>query len=147
MKQEQENKKNMIDATVAYMDEHAGTWQSIPKIGEVKNELDALKEGIDEAAAEQAGAQLKTGEIKLALKKTLATKLDILNDVAEVKAIMEGDEELAQQMSDSKSALYRMPYNDFIRKGKLDYTGGEGQRGGLDHRIRPDAGAGDGCGK
>ncbi|MDZ7775277.1 MAG: hypothetical protein U5L09_06515 [Bacteroidales bacterium] len=35
-----------------------------------------------------------------------------------MKALMDGDEELARQMGDSKSALYRLPYDDFIRKGK-----------------------------
>jgi len=131
MNQTQENKKNMIDATVAYMDENAALYQSIAKIGEGKNELDLLKEGIEEAAEEQAGARSTIGKTKLALKKALAIKLDILNDLVEVKALLDGDDELARQMGDSKSALYRLPYDDFIRKGLTIIQKATGQQEAL----------------
>jgi len=119
MTENQQNRKNMMDATVAYMDEHAAKWQEVAIIGNVKNQLDGLLDAIAEAAETQAQSQVTYGKTKLALKKTIAVKADILNDLVEVHALMEGDDELARQMSDNKSELYRLPYEEFFMKVKF----------------------------
>lgn len=115
----QENRKQMMDATQAYLDENAAEWQPIPIVGEAKNELDGLITAIDEAATAQANSQATYGKSKLALKKNIATKADIVNDIVEVYAIMTGDDELARRMDKSKSDLYKMPYEDFFMEVKF----------------------------
>ncbi len=114
MKQSQENKKHMMDAVQAYLNEHAATWQSIPKLGEIKNRYDELLDAIAQAATEQATAHATFGQSKLALKKSIAVKADILNDLIEVMATINGDDELARQMSDACSTIFRLSYDEFV---------------------------------
>ncbi len=102
------NRKHMIEATLAYLDTYASTWQSIAKIGEFKNALSAVNDEIDTAAGVQDQAAMSLGKVKLALKKSICTKADIINDIVEVFAQINGDDALAQKMSDSKSDLFKL---------------------------------------
>ena len=119
MTRNQENRKQMMDDTQAYLDKYAAEWQAIPIVGEAKNELDGLITAIDEAATVQSNSQTTFGKSKLELKKIIADKADIVNDIVEVYAIMVGDEELARRMDKSKTDLYKMPYEDFFREVKF----------------------------
>jgi len=119
MNQSQTNRKHMVETTLSFLDENATEWQSIAKIGEVKNNLSALNQAIESAAEEQDLSKVAVGKIKLALKRTLAEKADILNDVVEVYALMNGDDKLAQKMADSASDLFKMRTDDMLRRVKL----------------------------
>jgi hypothetical protein len=110
------NRKNMIEATLSYLDEHAEKWQGIAKLVTVKTQLSQVNQAIDVAAKNKADASVTIGKTKLALKKTIALKADILNDIVEVYATMQGNDELARQMGDSQTTLWRMKYADLIMR-------------------------------
>ena len=112
----QMNRKHMIEATLNYLDEHAAKWESIAKLAATKTQLSQINEAIDEAAKAQSDANVTPGKTKLSLKKAIATKADILNDIVEVYATFEGDDELARQMGDSKTALFQMTYDALLIK-------------------------------
>lgn len=114
MDKRQINKKEMLDAVSAYLDANAATWTSINKVGEVKNQLEAIRTDIESAATTQAATEATFGQTKLALKKTIANKADIVNDMVEVWATLNGDDELARRMSDTEWKLFRMPYEAFV---------------------------------
>lgn len=118
MKQTQMNRKHMIEATLTYLDEKSALWQSIAKIGEVKNKLAEVNLAIDAAADEQLKAQVNAGKMKNELKRTMSQKGDILNDVVEVYALMTGDKMLAQAMNQSASDLFKMKNDDMLRQIK-----------------------------
>lgn len=112
------NRKHMVEATLTYLDGKPTLWQSIAKIGEVKNKLGEINLAIDKAAEEQQQAQVHIGKIKLALKRTISEKADIVNDLVEIFATMTGDEALAQQMADSASDIFLMKNSDMLRTVK-----------------------------
>ncbi|WP_010528952.1 hypothetical protein [Thermophagus xiamenensis] len=116
MNTEQTNRLNMLESVNNYLDENAGKWQGISRLVAAKTELSQKIAAINAAAEAQANAQATYGKTKMALKKAIAAKADILNDVIEAYALTEGDDELARQMSDSQWELYRLPYNDFYIK-------------------------------
>lgn len=119
MNQNQFNRKHMLDATLTYLDSTSGIWQSVAKIGEVKNKLDTVSLAIDTAANLQDESQVAVGKIKLTLKHTMCQKADIINDSVEVFAIMNGNEKLAEKMADSASSLFRMKNDNMLRRVKL----------------------------
>lgn len=114
----QMNRKHMVEATLSFLDNNAATWQSIAKIGDIKNQLNDLNQAIDAAAVNQQEAQVSVGKIKTELKRTISEKADILNDLVEVFAQMTGDEVLAQTMDDSATSLFRMKNDVMTRKVK-----------------------------
>lgn len=118
MKQVQMNRKHMVEATLSFLDQNAATWQSVAKIGEVKNKLGEVNLAIDGAATNQQQAQVNVGKIKNELKRTIAEKADIINDMVEVFALMTGDQKLAQQMADSASDLFKLKNDDMMRRVK-----------------------------
>lgn len=119
MDQSQLNRKHMIEATVTYLDMNAAIWQSIAKIGEVKNKLGNASLAINNAAELQEESKVTVGKIKVALKRTMCEKADIVNDIAEVYALLNGKEKLAEKMSDSASDLFKMKNDDVLRRIKL----------------------------
>lgn len=118
MNQSQMNRKHMVEATLSFLDQKSALWQSIAKIGEVKNKLSEVNIAIDEAAGEQQQAQVNVGKIKTDLKRIICEKADILNDIVEVYALMNGDEKLAQTMAGSASDLFKMKNDDMLRHVK-----------------------------
>jgi len=112
------NRKNMMDTVNSYLDENASKWQSIARLAAAKTELSQKLNAIDSAATAQAEAQVTIGKSKLALKRAIATKADILNDLIEAYASVEGNDELARQMGDNQTDIFRLPYNEFFIKVK-----------------------------
>jgi len=108
----------MLDAVNSYLDENVSIWQSIAILATAKTRLNQTLIAVDVAQAAQAEAQVTIGKSKLALKKAIATKADVLNDLVEAHALIEGDDELARQMGDTKSDLFRASYSDFFIKVK-----------------------------
>ena len=122
MNQRQMNSKHMLDASLFYLNEKSAIWQSIAKIGEVKNQLDAISLAIDNAADEQEQSQVTIGKIKLTLKHTICEKADILNDVVEVFALMNSKPKLADKMDDTATDLLKMKNEDMLRRVKQIIT-------------------------
>lgn len=118
MKQNQMNRKHMIEAVVYFMDDKSALWQSIAKIGEVKNQLVQINLSIDTAAEQQQQAQVNAGKIKAELKRTISQKADIMNDLIEVYAQMTGNKTLEQSMAQSASDLYKLKNDDMMRQVK-----------------------------
>lgn len=119
MNQRQMNNKHMMEATLSYLDQNSAVWQSIAKIGEVKNRLGVVNLAIDEAAELQDQSAVSIGKSKLALKYIMCEKADIVNDVVEVYAIMEGNNTLADKMADTASDLFKMKNDDMVRRVKM----------------------------
>lgn len=119
MNKNQVNKVNMVDSTLNYLDEKVSVWQSIAKIAVAKTELSQVYEFIESSAEMQEATKATIGRTKIALKRSIATKADILNDVVEAFANFEGNDELARKMSDSKSALLKLPYDELILRVKM----------------------------
>lgn len=109
----------MVEATLGFLNENVTKWQSIAKIGEVKNKLAEVYAGIENTAMTQLEAQVNMGKVKLELKRVISQKADILNDLIEVYAQMTNKPQLAQAMADSATDLYRMRNDDMMRKVKL----------------------------
>jgi len=118
MNQQQINRLEMYRATNDYLDAQNALWSAIPIIGTYKNQLSALIAGIEEAASSQAGAQVFIGKSVAALKKLMAEKLDLLDDILEAYAADVGNAELEQQASNSKTDYLSLPNEDFEIKSK-----------------------------
>ncbi len=108
----------MIETTLSYLDEHVSVWQSIAKMVTAKTRLSQIDEAIDAAMETQAGSKSTIGKTKVALKKAIASKADILNDLIEAYASIEGDDELARQMGDSEWQLFRLSYDELLLRVK-----------------------------
>ncbi len=108
----------MVETTLSFLDSNATIWQNVARIAQVKNQISEASQAIDLAAVEQQSAQVNVGKIKLDLKRTIAEKADILNDLVEVYAQMNNNPTLAQQMSDNSTTLFRMKNDDMTRKVK-----------------------------
>lgn len=106
----------MFDTTNSYLDDNSAVWTSIPKFIELKTKFSGLITLVEQAAGDQQKAQMFLGKNKTQLKKTVATKTDILNDALEAMALINGDETLAARMSDNFSELYRLRNLDFMPK-------------------------------
>jgi hypothetical protein len=119
MDQSQINRKQMIEATISYLNQKATTWQGIAKIGEVKNKLGNISLAINDAAELQSDSKVTMGKAKIALKRTISEKADIVNDIVEVYAVMNGEEKLAEEMADSASDLFKMKNDNMLRRVKL----------------------------
>ena len=118
MTKKQIERKEMQEAVSTFLDTYAEAWNTIPKIAEFKNKLDELNTQIEETHTEQQNAQVFLGKNKTQLKLLIAQKADMINDVIEAYASLEGDAVLEQKMADSASALFRLRNQDFILKIK-----------------------------
>lgn len=118
MNKNQINRKEMQETVVYYLDTHAEIWNTIPKIAEFKNKLDEINTQIEESYKAQQNAQVFLGKSKTQLKQIIAQKADMINDVVEAYAGVQGDTILEQKMADSASTLYKLRNQDFMHKIK-----------------------------
>ncbi len=114
MTKNQVNRKERNDVVINFLDDNATKWNSISKVGEFKNEFEALNTGIEEAQAAQSEAQVSVGKSKKQLKRTIAEKADILNDAVEAFAAVTENPALEDKMSATASELNRLRNEDFI---------------------------------
>ncbi len=118
MNKNRNNRKEMHDAVIAYLDRKPEKWSSIPKIVVFKTELSTVNLAIEQSQESQLAAQVHVGESKQQLKETIALKADILNDAAEALAVVTGDAKLESKMAASYSDLRLMRNGDFTPKIK-----------------------------
>lgn len=116
MKEIQFNQKEMFDAVLSYMNTTSAVWSAIPKIGSIKNEFETLITSIDDKSVDQNKAQTYLGKEKKQLKRLIAEKADILNDQVEAFALMEDKPDLALRMNQSKTELFLLKNEMFIKK-------------------------------
>ena len=118
MNQDQINRLEMYQTTLDYLDAHNAVWNAVPIIGKYKNALSAINTSIKTAAAEQADARVFIGKSLSALKKTIAAKMDILDDMLEAYAVDTDNPELTQQADNSTTDYFGLPNEDFEIKVK-----------------------------
>ena len=108
------NRAEMIATTRAYLDANTSVWSSIPVINTIKTQLDDVLQSISEHQEAKEASQVFLGSNKTALKKAVAEKADILNDVLATYAAIEGNATLEQKADRSYSELYRLPNQEFV---------------------------------
>ena len=118
MRQNQINRLEMYQATNDYLDAQNAVWSAIPIIGNYKNQLSGIITSVKDAAADQADAQIFIGKSINALKRQIASKLDMLDDILEAYALDNDNAELAQQASNSTTDYYSLSHEDFEIKAK-----------------------------
>ncbi|MFL1896167.1 hypothetical protein ACJRPK_10715 [Aquimarina sp. 2-A2] len=114
MTKQQINKLDMYQAVQTYLDTNTKKWSGIPKLLEFKNELDQLLIHLQEDSKNQEGAKLYLGSNKIAQKRIVAEKADILNDILEAYAAIEEKKGLEQKAGKSFTELFRLRNQDFI---------------------------------
>lgn len=114
MNQKQMNRAEMLATTRAYLDANTSVWSSIPVINTIKTQLDDILQSISEHQEAKEASQVFLGSNKTALKKAVAEKADILNDVLATYAAIEGNATLEQKADRSYSELYRLPNQEFV---------------------------------
>ena len=118
MNQKQINQLEMFQTTNDYLDGQASVWNAIPIIGNYKNQLTEALSGIKQAAADQADAQVFIGKSIKGVKKTIAEKMDYLDDLLEAYGEDTGNAELVSQSSNTKTDYLRLTHEDFETKVK-----------------------------
>lgn len=118
MTQNQINRYERDAALIDFFNSQAAKWSSINKVGEFKNALEAIHVQIGNAHEAQNNAQIRVGKNKKELKHLIAQKVDILNDVAEAMAVVNGNVELESKMAMSATELYASKNEDFSVKIK-----------------------------
>ena len=108
------NRAEMLATTRAYLDANTSVWSSIPVINTIKTQLDDVLQSISEHQEAKEASQVFLGSNKTALKKAVAEKADILNDVLATYAAIEGNATLEQKADRSYSELYRLPNQEFV---------------------------------
>ncbi|MDN5204591.1 hypothetical protein QQ008_24580 [Fulvivirgaceae bacterium BMA10] len=118
MKQSQINRLEMFQVTNDYLDTHNSVWNTIPVLGKYKNQFASIIEALKEAAGQQADARVFIGKSLQSLKKTIAEKMDILDDTLEAYAEDTEDAELLSKAQNSVTDYFKLPNEDFETKTK-----------------------------
>lgn len=113
MNKRQINQKEMMVSVLCFMDDNATKWSAIPMVVTCKTEFTDLLTQIDSAEAAQSEAKVFIGESRTTLKKNIAQKADMLNDLVECYASLNDMPELESRMSDSYTNLFTLKNEDF----------------------------------
>lgn len=116
MNQKQINRLEMFQATNSYLDDAPNAWSGIPVIATYKKDLTDVIEAIRASAGDQDAAQVFVSSSIRQLKRQLAERLDIFDDILEAYADDTDNSELLAQAANSKSDYYRLPNEDFETK-------------------------------
>ena len=116
MNNDQINKFEMLKATNTYLDANTPVYSTIPILAKYKTNLTTVIDGIKKAALDQEAAQVFVGQSKTELKRTIAEKMDVLDDTAEAFAADTDNAELLSRMSNSMSDYYKIPNEAFETK-------------------------------
>jgi len=122
MRQDQINRLEMYQTTSDYLEAQNAIWSPIPIIGTYKNQLTDIINTIKTSATDQADAQIFLGKTLTTLKKRIAIKMDMLDDIMEAYAQDTGNAALSQQSANSTSDYFELPNEDFEIKVKQVIT-------------------------
>lgn len=118
MNQKQINRLEMLQATNDHLDSNPEVWTAIPVIGTYKNQLVQLIDQIKSEALKQDAAQVFVGKSQRDLKKQIADKMDIADDILEAYAADTNDPELLSRTANSYSDYFKLGNEDFEIKVK-----------------------------
>ncbi|QLE00199.1 hypothetical protein HX109_00960 [Galbibacter sp. BG1] len=113
MTKEQINRIEMFRAVQTFLDTHSTIVSQAPVLSELKNTFDELLIRIEESSADQKAAQVFLTENKMAQKRIVAEKADILNDALEAYAAINDKPNLYKKSSQTFSDLYRLRNEDY----------------------------------
>jgi seryl-tRNA synthetase len=116
MKQSQINRLEMIQTTNNHLNQHTAVWNTIPIVGKSKNQLAQLMSDIKKTAKDQEEAQVFIGASLREIKKTIATKIDIIDDAIESFAEDTENAELHFKSKNTASDYFKLPNEDFETK-------------------------------
>ena len=116
MKQTEINRLEMFQAVNTYLNTHSTIWNTIVVAGRYKSQLSAAITSLQAAADKQQQAQVFVGSSLLALKRSLADKMDILDDTLEGYAEDTDNAALLAQAQNSRTDYLRLPHEDFATK-------------------------------
>ncbi|MEQ9210500.1 MAG: hypothetical protein RLN96_11775, partial [Pseudomonadales bacterium] len=122
MNQRQINRLEMFQATNSYLDDHPNVWSGIPVISNYKKDLSDVIDAIRTSATDQDAAQVFISSSTRQLKRQIAERLDIFDDILEAYAEDTENAELLAQASNSTSDYYRLPNEDFEAKSINTFT-------------------------
>ncbi len=118
MTRDQINKLEMCQSTANYMDANSSVWNTVPAIGRYKNLLSQLIEKVKTKAGEQESAQLFIAQSIRELKKNIALKMDIQDDILEAYASDTNNTELLAKATNSYSDYFSLSNENFEVKVK-----------------------------
>ena len=118
MNQKQINRLEMLQATNDHLVNNPEVWNAIPIIGNYKKQLVQLIDQIKSQALKQDAAQVFVGKSQRDLKKQIADKMDITDDILEAYATDTGDPELLSKTANSYSDYFKLANEDFEIKVK-----------------------------
>lgn len=118
MKQSEINRLQMYVAVEGFLDQQAPVWNPVPIVSAYKLKLTGTILGIKTAAKDQEAAQVFIGKSLGELKRTVGTKLDILDDTLVAYAEDTGNPELISRASNSASDYYRLSHEEFETKAQ-----------------------------
>lgn len=116
MNQRQINRLEMFQATNSYLDDAPTIWSGIPVIATYKKDLADVIDAIRTSAKDQDAAQVFISSSIRQMKRQIAEKMDIFDDILEAYAEDAGNMELQTQAGNTKSDYYRLPNEDFETK-------------------------------
>lgn len=118
MKQSDINRLQMYVSLDGYLDQHTAVWSPIPVVSAYKLLLTTAIQGIKVAAKDQEAAQVFLGKSLADMKRTVGTKLDILDDTLVAYAEDTDNAELVSRAKNSASDYYRLSHEDFEIKAQ-----------------------------
>jgi uncharacterized membrane-anchored protein YhcB (DUF1043 family) len=114
----QKDRKEMHDDVLLFLDSNSDKYSAIPAIGKAKNLLTEINQKIEIAQVEQEKSKVNMGKTKKQVKKLIAEKADILNDILEDYAGVINNSELAQRMDASATDLFSIDNQTFALRIK-----------------------------
>jgi DNA repair exonuclease SbcCD ATPase subunit len=118
MTRDQINRLEMSQATLNHMDMYAGVWNAVPVIGRYKNQLQQIIREIKEKADDQESAKLFIAKSVRELKKEVALKMDVQDDILEAYAADTDNAELLAKVTNSYSDYFTLSNENFEIKVK-----------------------------
>lgn len=106
----------MAQATDNHLNLYTAIWNTILIFGETKNRLAQLISEIKKTAKDQNEAQVFIGSSQREIKKTIADKMDIIDDAIQSYAEDTENAELLSRSSNTASDYFKLPNEDFETK-------------------------------
>lgn len=106
----------MIMSVVRVLRTHAEEIGTMSIIGAIADRLEEILNEIQDCSQLQSSTNNRYYVSKLEIRESVCEVADIINDVIEVKAHIDGNNQLALEMSDSKSDLFLAPDNQLSDK-------------------------------
>ncbi len=118
MTRDQINRLEMCMATLNHLDANASIWSTIPAIVRYKNKLTQIIQQIKSKADDQEAAKLYISKSVRELKRDVALKMDVQDDILEAYASDTNNAELLAKTTNSYSDYFTLANENFEIKVK-----------------------------